>query len=718
MMKRWGDEQSPGLREEIIALSLREDIPTAFTSLQVDDPELSLVAIKPGDPVLSVSPEAGLTEVVAWYPFGETRRLVQDPISGTFSDRFLVPRGWDERAYRIEIFKHFSDGGVRKEVAWYVLDEQAPDVHLVQDLTTGAIRLQTGPDAPSIGRVELHQGDTVVRLSTDDDGATWALPGLSGRVQAAFTVVIRDRAGNRSTIRASLDDGTLAVVADPREPGPAPELPVSDLQMSISGTQLAVHGEYLFVGTDRDSPFLMMGVELDSLRVTAGTTHNWDELVGTQAGDLLKLSPGACNWGTVTDLDPDGLLADHPITGFVSLNDSRLLVGVNGMGLFELDPTTGALERSRLKVGSRFITGLTRAPDGEILVATAYNGLWRVVDARGGGRVAVHTRFAPQHVSGFSGDPAGLVVHSGEGRFVRLSRDRFVREGAGLNDLDGGSPDLMDAVIYGGETYVAGFDQGLLRLDRATGELQAIPLDLSPADKRINVLAVFDGRLFLGTEGGLLSVDRGFARDRIQRHIEAPVHDLSSDRRGLAVASSRGLFVVAGGALETTRIDDADASLQGRFMSVAWHDGALWAGGMDGLARIDGWGPARRLTVDHGFDAGWVTSLLSDPETGALLVGTYADGVWRVQAGRATQIEDLANQWVPPHGLTRTTKGLFVGGLGMNAVLVGDTAARLPLPVRDANDVLAMDDGRLMVLTSDGLAWVGMEGLAGLPTER
>ena len=129
LIRGWKDQPDGDARTRIVDLSLREGIPTAFTSLQVDDPELSLVAIKPGDPILRVPAGPGVTDVVAWYPFGETRRLVRDletDRDADFSDRFLVPRAWEERAYRVDVFIRHADGTVDQKGTWYNLDEAGP----------------------------------------------------------------------------------------------------------------------------------------------------------------------------------------------------------------------------------------------------------------------------------------------------------------------------------------------------------------------------------------------------------------------------------------------------------------------------------------------------------------------------------------------------------------------------------------------------------------
>ncbi|MCB9781239.1 MAG: hypothetical protein H6742_21915 [Alphaproteobacteria bacterium] len=719
-MRAWKDQPTDALRTRITEVSLREGIPTAFTSLQVDDPELSLVAIKPGDPTLTVDAAPGVTDVVAWYPFGDSRRLVRDTHAQkgeAWTDRFLVPRYWGERAYRVDIFSRHADGTVTRSDAWYVLDEAAPDARIA--MQDGRLVIDTGEATPDIGAVELHAEGVVQRLGLDAgpaaDAHTWSADAAA--LPERFTVVVRDRAGNVLRLPATVAEGRLSLEPGAR-PTAAPRLASRELPVTLDGEDVQLDGHRAVVHlADRSLSFDLRGLALRSVQLTAAAAiPDGRVLIGTRGGDLLALTcatDGSCTAATVqTGAD------EHPVSGIVALDDGRVLVGVLGQGLRLLDGAR--LVAAPWRVGSRFVTDLARADDGDVLVGTAYNGLWRIT----GGK-ALKTRFPHDHVDGLTApgdllasDPVlDLTVDSGFGRFSRVARDRYLYEGPGLNHRDVGADDLVDAVTVGDSVYVAGFDSGLWRRG-PEGGLDPVPLDLHADEKRVNAVALHGGRLWLATEGGLLSLDPDRPETGVRRELPGAAHDLDSGRNGLAVASSEGLFVVAGGSARRVDLDGPLAHPMvgtGRYISVAWHGGDLYGGTLDGLVHlgaVDGGSfAAAPVTVADGLEASWITALHSDGAS--LWIGSYADGLWRLDEGGVTPA--IAGQWVPPGALAQVGDTLWVGGIGMPAVsldLSTGAVEALALPVRDVNAVTPDLDGRLLFVTSDGLATVGRSEVA------
>ena len=721
LMARYREAPDEALKGAIVDLSLREGIPTAFTALQVDDPELSLVAIKPGDPVLTVHGEAGLAEVAAWYPFGDARRLVREEAGADglsdFSDRFLVPRRWEERAYRVEVFKGFADGSQRREQVWYYLDEQAPTVSLRLD--AGALLVEAaGPEAADIGSVRVQAEGREWALERDGEAGPWRLP-LAALPLDEVVVLVRDRAGNRSVLRASLTGGELAVRAEPRPEGAAAgELPWSEEPVAMTGPR--TDGVRLVQEPDGrlvvSAPEVWArSAEALTLRSLVVTSHlglpEGGALVGTRGGELLHVDRA----GAVELLDLD--TPEHPVTGLALLPDGTVLVGILGEGLREWDGR--GLRASRHDLGSAFVTGLHTLPGGLVLAGTAYNGLWRI-----GERGAWKTRFPSDHVTSLEEVDGALRVRSGLTTWRRAGLDRYeVAETAG-NGLPQRAPDLTAAVRWRDEVVVAGFDTGLWRLtgDPAAGAeaLTSLPVDLSAAESRINDLVVHEGLLWLATEGGVVVVDPVDLSPR--RLSEAPAMDLDAVDDAVAVATSAGLLVFTEAGASPLRLDiDAEGAVtagSGKWMSVAWQGEGLYAGGMEGLVRFAP--EAAPVTVDEGFPAHWITTLLATPE--GLYVGTYADGVWRVDEGdagvlRAAPVAGLEQAWVPPRGLALVDGVLHVGGIGEAARVVepsggvDDGVRRLRLPARDVNAFLPLGSGRVLVLTSDGIAVSGASPL-------
>jgi len=704
-MRAYRNAPDDALKRRIVDVSVREGVPTAFTALQVDDPKLSLYAIKPGDPVLRVQDEPGLREVIAWYPFGETRRLAYDTASGVHSDRFLVPRGWSERSYRIEVFKRFADGSVRREGAWYRIDEQGPQAVVSLDRTDNILRVTSADESPDIGSVTIHRSDGTV-LTLSPVGQVWAAP--ADELPQRFSIIVRDRAGNRTRFDCRLQDGELVVSAGRRStpvtlsPKGTSALPLVTRAEGVDGSSLNLEGKTLTL-TLADGKRLRF-VHRDTVGSLSLTSYlqvaEHEHLIGSRAGDLVRLtcSPdGACEPHVLRARD------HHPVTGIAKQRNSKLAIGILGLGLFQL--RGDRLVKSRWRVGSRYITGLRRVEDA-LYVGTAYNGLWRI-PADGPPTRAL---FPHQHVGALAVDEAGdLVLESGHGRFVRRGLDRFERVVHG----DGpsvGSPDLTVAVRYRGQSFVAGFDGGLSLLE--SGRLAPIALGLRPSERRINDMVVSDDSLWLGTEGGLLRIRISDSESScdvdVERVLRAAVHDLVGESGRLAVASSRGIYMTetaSSGETVFRRYDLQRGVNTHRFMSVAWHKGVLFAGSMEGLAWFTPHA-ASELGAGAGFAAGWVTTLVDDGDR--LLVGTYDEGVFAVQVDgatiRAAGIPELSDQWVPPNGIRRFGDVLWVGGLGMPPVRWADGASpeRVPVPVRDTNSFASVDGG-LLLLTSDGL---------------
>jgi ligand-binding sensor domain-containing protein len=408
-------------------------------------------------------------------------------------------------------------------------------------------------------------------------------------------------------------------------------------------------------------------------------------LFGTEGGELLHLScPGSAGRCTARTV---GFFPSHPVTGLVKQPDGAVLVGVLGEGLHELRGEK--LERSKLDVGSVYVTGV--AFDGrDVVVGTAYNGLWRVAAGR-----AVRTRFPHSHVQSLTPTASGVEVASGAGRYLQKGRDKYVAL-APLT-LPTGSAAMMAAARFEGEVYLGGFDSGLWRW--ADGKAQPVPLGLGVREEQVNALAEYGGALWVGTEAGLLRVSRGEAGPRAERIHEASVHDLAVGAEGLAVATSRGLLVVSEGA-RVRRVDLQSGVEAGKFFAVAWQGRTLWAGGMDGLYRFEE-GRGEQLSAARGYRGGWVTALLTRGDS--VWVGTYSSGVYAVREGRASQVPGLEGQWVPLRALKAVGDEVWVGGLGMASVRVSAQGGKraVHLPTRDVNDVLAVKGGTLL-LTTDG----------------
>ncbi len=685
MTARFLREPSDALRAEIVALSLREEIPSAFTGLRVEDPRLSMYAIKPGDPILSLPSAPDETAALVWYPFGELRRLAEDPDGKRRLDRFLVPRGWRDRGYRVEVFREGAEGAVSASHAWYKLDDRAPEASVRVDPAHGLVVVDTGAETPDIGAVVVSDARGRRALSPVRGQWAVALDELSER----FMVEVRDRAGNRARFA-----GQKTKLGADIAPAPAPRvdrgpsLRAEPRPLWAESATIRVDGREATLRHDAEQlRFSLDGLALRSLDATAVLALGGDRLIfGTRRGDLVRLD---CTEAPCRTERLDVGLEEHPIVGLASRPRGRVLVAVLGRGLLELDGTR--LVRSRLKVGTPFVTGLIE-DRGELLIGTAYRGLWRVVRGR-----AVRSRFPFDHVARLEAGPEGTILSSGFGRFRRVGRDRFVRLGGAAEHLPVGSAGAMALTRWRGEVYVGGFDRGLSRWD---GEaLRPVELGLSGAALYVDALAVHGDVLWIGTEDGLFAWDGARATKLMGR----PVRALAAGPRGLAVATSEGVWRIDTHGAQH-RLDRANDPGQGRFGAVAWLGDEVVAGGLGGLVRF---GRLGAEPFGGALGAAWVTALRA--HDGALWIGTYAEGLWRAGPdGGARRVAEAGLQWIPPGGLTPVGDAMWVGGLGMAPLVVerGGAVRAIEVPVRDVNQALGVGD-RVLLATSDGLVWVG-----------
>ena len=203
----------------------------------------------------------------------------------------------------------------------------------------------------------------------------------------------------------------------------------------------------------------------------------------------------------------------------------------------------------------------------------------------------------------------------------------------------------------------------------------------------------------MATEGGLFEIIKTAKGYYTRRAMNGSVYGLSASAQGLAIASAKGVYVLT----KDGRLREVGFQVgagEPRFGTVQWHAGDLFAGGLDGLYRFAENG-AQKISSEHGFSGGWVTALKSQGST--LYIGTYDSGVYEFSSEVARRHRNLREQWVPPHALGLLDGQLFVGGLGMPAVLVkkSGTSGLLSVPARDVNGFIFNNDS-VSILTSDG----------------
>ncbi len=150
--------------DEIIALSKRYNFVTPYTAfLAAPRSLLRPRRIQPGDPVLRVECDPGITSVTALFPFGLRLPLERRPGSNLWEGRFLVPEGLKDGRYEARIVLRDASGARLSEVKHFVLDGTAP---VIRAELAGAA--QAGAPLRVLARTDA---DVVVLNARLGDGA-------------------------------------------------------------------------------------------------------------------------------------------------------------------------------------------------------------------------------------------------------------------------------------------------------------------------------------------------------------------------------------------------------------------------------------------------------------------------------------------------------------------------------------------------------------------
>jgi Ca-activated chloride channel family protein len=167
---------------------------------------LSMAAMPPGDPVLSVDAPVDARMVVAYFPFGLVKRLQYDSIRKHWSARFLVPRDVPDGLYEIRVNVVRRDGVSEWKSVSYYIDSTAPEFETeIPESAAAGCEIPIEVD-PLEGVLEVYAylpsspGERV-DLTLNPDTGTWF-----GRVQmpehfpegpVTVRIVVRDLARNR-----------------------------------------------------------------------------------------------------------------------------------------------------------------------------------------------------------------------------------------------------------------------------------------------------------------------------------------------------------------------------------------------------------------------------------------------------------------------------------------------------------------------------------------
>jgi Ca-activated chloride channel family protein len=169
--------------DEIIALSKRYNFVTPYTAfLAAPRSLLRPRRIQPGDPVLRVECDPGITSVTALFPFGLRLPLERRPGSNLWEGRFLVPEGLKDGRYEARILLRDASGARLFETKHFVLDGTAPVIR-----AEAARTAQAGAPLRVTARTDA---DVVVLHARIGDGAPVPLRWDGGARASVGTLLV------------------------------------------------------------------------------------------------------------------------------------------------------------------------------------------------------------------------------------------------------------------------------------------------------------------------------------------------------------------------------------------------------------------------------------------------------------------------------------------------------------------------------------------------
>ncbi len=382
--------------------------------------------------------------------------------------------------------------------------------------------------------------------------------------------------------------------------------------------------------------------------------------IGTNGGGVVRLSRGRLHRLTTAD----GLPSNFVWSLHSDVRDGSIWMGTNGGGLARY--REGRIEKFDPKDSGRTVAAIAQESDGTIWLATQADGLRRL-----GPDGTFQTYTADD------GLPKGLVASVGLGRegalwgatsagLFLLRHGRVAPLPAGLEPLRGG---LLSSVVEdaAGTLWVGTGGSGVARF--AEGKVSFLGSRDGVGDAVYALHADRDGRLWVGTNGA------GVSRLRDGSFTAYTV------REGLSRDFSYTTF--------------EDRS------------GTLWAGTAGGLDRFDGTAfvPA---SVPFGRTVA-VRSIAEGPD-GALWIGTYGAGVWRLLDGRwqgYTARDGLAHDTVRAVLVDRAGRVWAATNGGLSVLEGGGWRSYRVSEGLPSNSLIGLAEDR------QGNLWVGSDG-AGL----
>ncbi|MHB8798341.1 MAG: diguanylate cyclase [Thermoanaerobaculia bacterium] len=502
----------------------------------------------------------------------------------------------------------------------------------------------------------------------------------------------------------------------PAPPGPAPA--VNALLSLEDGRVFAAASGGLFVARSPGAPWESVpavggleGAEAVTLHRTADETL-W---VGTARG-LGRMLPG----GALTRY-ASGDLPRGSASVVVSGRNGGLLVGLAEVGLFALDPATGAAQRvGDDEMPGRNVSGLVHEPDGDgTWIATSDRGAFRWDGRSGFERLGPSEGLPDARVWSLLVDREGIVWLGTDSGLAKRGPTAFHTFGP-EDGLPEASPLYGMAETPGGVLWFGAHDRGLLRRNPDGTFRLFTARDGLPHTEVRSFCVTPDGDLVATTFRGAVRIaGERVLPFRLPEGAPRAIDKIAFRPDGtLLLGSARqGLFVLRQGALSRLGPPVGDS------VSVihVGRRGTVWVGG-------PGWGavalrddaPPQALGTAEGLPSNVVTSILED-RRGGLWIATDRGLFHRTREGVARVLDarsGLPDSYV--YWVGEEADGHVWTGTNRGAARIAPSGE---MRVFTTNDGLGSDecneDG--FFADSKGRVWITTDGLSlfrGLPAPR
>lgn len=347
------------------------------------------------------------------------------------------------------------------------------------------------------------------------------------------------------------------------------------------------------------------------------------------------------------------------------------------------------------------INAIAQTPDGYLWFATwegaaRYNGLRFVNFDRDSGTGLPDSAVRALHLDA----GGGLLMGGSRGGITRLADSRWNAIAPAPGLITELLPDSRGRLWAGTESA------GLLRIDADGRRRHYLGRDDLPGDSAYALAEDADGRVWVGTSGGLVH----FTPDDPERFVATPelagitVYSLALAADGALLAGTANGLYRTDPAAAAPRFTPILPALADRSITRLMHDrqGSLWIGTIDsGLFRASERG-LEALGVGDGLPNSRVLSLLQDRE-GSIWVGTNG-GLFRLRSApftSLTRVRGLSDDFVRAV-LAHSDGSLWIGtSYGLNR-RSGDRIERIGMGDPHENpSVLSLAEGR------DGAVWIG-----------